>query len=274
MDFSMSRRKAKYSKAEFFTAVILLLLILMYHFPHNIFFMGVAGLLVGFYFYLLTFKRYSKDFFNIKDHLFIVSTVKYWRLKNKIILGLVLLLIIEFISELSENPVLNMIITLLTPIILLLPIGLGLHWLYKVCKFLLLNIRPSNFVEPIEDVDKMNGYEFEIYLAPIFRSYGYHVEVTKKSGDFGADLILRKSKEKTVVQAKCYAEDKKIGVDAVNEVVGSAGYHNAIKKIVITNRYFTNSAMITAKRNGVTLLNRDDLIRMINQYNNKQIKIS
>ncbi|WP_052404874.1 restriction endonuclease [Bacillus rubiinfantis] len=70
---------------------------------------------------------------------------------------------------------------------------------------------------------------------------GYHVEVTNPSGDFGGDLLLRKRKEKAVVQAKRYGEDKKVGVDAINEVVGAAGYYNATKKIVITNRYYTVS---------------------------------
>lgn len=77
-----------------------------------------------------------------------------------------------------------------------------------------------------------------------------------------------------MVQAKRYGEDKKVGVDAINEVVGAAGYYNATKKLVITNRYYTDAAKITAKRNGVIFLDRDDLIRMINQYNDAQIKPS
>ncbi|MGE7649139.1 restriction endonuclease [Peribacillus frigoritolerans] len=56
--------------------------------------------------------------------------------------------------------------------------------------------------------------------------------------------------------------------------VGATGYNNATKKIVITNRYYTDAAKITGKRNGVTLLDRDDLVRMLNQYNDAQIRFS
>ncbi|MFB7642900.1 restriction endonuclease [Peribacillus butanolivorans] len=77
-----------------------------------------------------------------------------------------------------------------------------------------------------------------------------------------------------MVQAKRYGEYKKVGVDAINEVVGAAGYYNATKKIVITNRYYTDAAKIPGKRNGVTLLDRDDLVRMLNQYTDAQIRFS
>lgn len=120
----------------------------------------------------------------------------------------------------------------------------------------------------------MSGHEFEHYLALVFRSQGYHVEVTKSSSDFGGVLLLRKRKEKAVVQAKRYGEDRKVGVDAINEEVGTAGYYNATKKMVITNRCFNEAAKTSAKRNEITLLNRDDLIRMINQYNENQIRLS
>ncbi|WP_412761208.1 restriction endonuclease [Peribacillus frigoritolerans] len=57
-------------------------------------------------------------------------------------------------------------------------------------------------------------------------------------------------------------------------MVGATGYNNATKKFVITNRYYTDAAKITGKRNGVTLLDRDDLVRMLNQYNDAQIRFS
>ena len=44
----------------------------------------------------------------------------------------------------------------------------------------------------IHDIDQMDGIQFEHYLGQLFRSQGYHVEVTRASGDFGADLVLKK----------------------------------------------------------------------------------
>lgn len=270
----MSKRRVKYTKGEYITAGIILLILAMVQYPIIVSIIVIGALLAGTYRYLLSFRRYNRNFLKIKDHLFIVSTIRYWRRRNKIILGIALYLLIVGLSDTASNPVIRLVINLIFLAVFFGSIGLGLRWLYRVCKALIYNIKPTNFIEPIEDVDKMSGHEFEHYLAPVFRSQGYHVEVTKSSGDFGGDLLLRKRKEKAVVQAKRYGEDRKVGVDAINEVVGAAGYYNATKKIVITNRYYTEAAKISAKRNGVTLLDRDDLIRMINQYNEAQIRLS
>ncbi len=56
----------------------------------------------------------------------------------------------------------------------------------------------------IDQIDAMTGREFEIYLSVLFRNLGYKVKLTKASGDYGADLILKKSGLSIVVQAKRY----------------------------------------------------------------------
>lgn len=270
----MSKRRVKYTKGEYIIVGIIFSILIMIQYPILASFIVIGALLVGTYRYLISFKRYNRDFVKVKDHLFIISTIRYWRRRNKIILGIALYLLIVVLSDTASNPVLRFVFNLLFIGIFFSSIGLGLRWLYWVCKALLFNIKPTNLIEPIEDVDKMSGLEFEHFLTPLFRSQGYNVEVTSPSGDFGGDLILKKGKEKSVVQAKRYGEKKKVGVDAINEVVGAAGYYNATKKIVITNRYYTDAAKITGKRNGVTLLDRDDLVRMLNQYNDAQIRFS
>ncbi|MFV8830520.1 restriction endonuclease [Alkalihalobacterium sp. APHAB7] len=116
-------------------------------------------------------------------------------------------------------------------------------------------LRTTNF-------DKMNGHEFEHFLAPLFRKQGYIVEVTRGSGDFGADLVLRNMKgKKTVVQAKRYSSN--IGVSAIQEIVAAKPMYKATNAIVVSNRYFTPAAEKLAKANGVKLIDRDELIRMM-----------
>ncbi len=56
----------------------------------------------------------------------------------------------------------------------------------------------------IEDVDQLDGYEFEDFLKNLFIKMGYQVEQTRLSGDQGADLVVVKFGEKTVIQAKRY----------------------------------------------------------------------
>ncbi len=56
----------------------------------------------------------------------------------------------------------------------------------------------------MDDIDEMTGIEFEVYLYHKFRKQGYKVKLTPVSGDYGADLVLKKKREKIVVQAKRY----------------------------------------------------------------------
>jgi restriction system protein len=118
-------------------------------------------------------------------------------------------------------------------------------------------------VLPIElrDIDYMDGLQFEKFLKPVFERQGYITEVTKGSGDYGADLILRKGHKKLVVQAKRYSSN--IGVSAVQQVVAAVNFYKANGAIVVTNQYFTPAAIQLAKVNGVRLIDRDELARMV-----------
>jgi hypothetical protein len=126
--------------------------------------------------------------------------------------------------------------------------------------------RPKVHSVAIEEIDKMSGTQFELFLSKLYDGLGYFSEVTPPTGDFGADVIIIKNKTKTVIQAKCYGEGQSVGVEAINEVCGGAGYWNAQKKMVITNRYFTKSAILSAERNNVRLINREDLQLLLREY--------
>jgi HJR/Mrr/RecB family endonuclease/uncharacterized protein (DUF697 family) len=113
----------------------------------------------------------------------------------------------------------------------------------------------------IDRVDRMTGEEFEEFLACCFRNVGYAVEMTPKTGDFGADLILSKAGKKTVIQAKRY--QGKVGNSAVQEVVSAVKYYGAQDAIVITNSKFTSNAHKLAQANGVQLWGREQLIDLV-----------
>lgn len=105
----------------------------------------------------------------------------------------------------------------------------------------------------------MTGIEFEEFLKAHFQSLGYRVTLTQASHDYGADLILSRNGEKTAVQAKKYSD--KVGIKAVQEISGAVGYYGADKAMVITNSYFTSSAVQLAKSNAVELWDRTQLIQ-------------
>jgi len=110
----------------------------------------------------------------------------------------------------------------------------------------------------------MDGYSFEKFLVNLYVEMGYRVEHTKLSGDQGADLIISKNGERSVVQAKKHS--KSINNKAVQEVTAAIKYYNANGGIVVTNSEFTNSAILLAYSNDISLIGREKLIRLIEKY--------
>ncbi|MEH7075145.1 restriction endonuclease [Neobacillus drentensis] len=113
----------------------------------------------------------------------------------------------------------------------------------------------------IKDIDSMDGIQFEYYLKELYLSRGYAVEVTNASGDYGADLLLKKDGKKIVVQAKRYSKD--VGIKAVQEVIGAKSYYKADEAWVVSNSYFTKAAKELAQKGSVMLVDRDTLIDFI-----------
>ncbi|MCM2287113.1 MAG: restriction endonuclease [Desulfobacula sp.] len=117
----------------------------------------------------------------------------------------------------------------------------------------------------IGDFDSLNGHQFENYLKELFLSLGYQVIRTKLSRDQGADLIIKKDDEKTVVQAKKYSGQ--VGNKAIQEIVASKKYYGAEKAMVVTTGVFTKSAMELAKSNKVELWDKNRLEESISEIN-------
>jgi HJR/Mrr/RecB family endonuclease len=109
----------------------------------------------------------------------------------------------------------------------------------------------------ILEVENMDGFEFEDFLAGLYKKAGYKVFSTPKSGDQGADLIIEKDGFKIAVQAKKYSG--KVNNKAVQEVVAAMKYYDCDKAMVITTGFFTKGATDLAERNNVTLKNKTAL---------------
>ncbi len=116
----------------------------------------------------------------------------------------------------------------------------------------------------IDEVDSYTGYEFESFLNDLFSRMGYSVEQTKLSGDQGADVVVIKFGEKTVIQAKRFQGN--VGNSAVQEIMAAISLYKAHKGMVITNSYYTSSAKELAFANNIELVDRDDLEEMIRNH--------
>lgn len=142
-----------------------------------------------------------------------------------------------------------------------------------ICSFIFLFIRNANYNKKIKasgitDIDKMSGTKFEYFLKLFFKQQGYGVQETKVTGDYGADLILRKDARKIIVQAKRYKN--RVGLKAVQETVSAIAYYGASEGWVVTNSEFTGSAIELAKANNIRLIERNELIQLMLQLNSDQ----
>jgi len=115
----------------------------------------------------------------------------------------------------------------------------------------------------MSDIDKMEGHDFEICCAKILKTIGYsQVKVTPPSGDFGADIVaVDKKNQRWVFQCKRYAS--KLGNAPIQEIVAAKSHYHAVCAGVITNSTFTIKARQLAKENNVTLIEREQLSKLI-----------
>ncbi len=106
-----------------------------------------------------------------------------------------------------------------------------------------------------EDVDLMEGHEFEYYCAELLKKCGFQgVEVTKGSGDYGVDILAEKEGVTYAIQCKCYTAP--VGVKAVQEAYAGRDYYDRMVGAVITNQYFTRPAVDAAKKLKILLWDR------------------
>ena len=117
-----------------------------------------------------------------------------------------------------------------------------------------------------ENFDLLEGHEFEYYCAEVLRKKGFiEVEVTKGSGDYGADILAEKEGVTYAIQCKCYTAP--IGVKAIQEAYAGRDYYDRMVGAVLTNQYFTTPAVEAAKKLKILLWDRGYLESMLEEEN-------
>ncbi len=100
--------------------------------------------------------------------------------------------------------------------------------------------------------EEMTGLEFEQYFSELLVKNGYtNVEVTKKTGDFGADVIANLGGVKYAFQCKYYTTP--VGFEAVYQIHAAKTMYGAHVAVVATNSVFTKPAQIAAEELKVLL---------------------
>lgn len=152
--------------------------------------------------------------------------------------------------------------------------GMGIYMIFHMLNWGYGKIRDIRILKRmaksgIRIIDKMDGYQFEVYLKALFRELGYRPEVTKRSCDYGVDVVL-KGKNRIVIQAKRYGIKNRVGIRAVQEVYAGKAYYKADEAWIVTNSYYTKQAEELAKACNVKLIDRVGLQHFINKVNPEQ----
>ena len=115
-----------------------------------------------------------------------------------------------------------------------------------------------------DELDEMEGLDFEYYCAELLRNRGLiEVEVTKSSGDYGIDILAEKEGVTYAIQCKRY--NGPVGVKAVQEAYAGRDFYDRMVGCVLTNQYFTQPAVDAAQKLKILLWDRDYLEEMIEE---------
>ncbi len=120
------------------------------------------------------------------------------------------------------------------------------------------------------DLDKnfthLSHFEFENFVGELFKKMGYDTTVTRKTGDFGVDVIARNSKDTIAIQVKQNAPGNHVGAVIVQNVLGSMWQYKANKAIIITTSDFTVQAEQQAREAPIELWDKRILHEMVREY--------
>ena len=126
------------------------------------------------------------------------------------------------------------------------------------------------------NIDQMDGFEFEHYIAELLRKHGFIVEETKKTGDGGIDLLAFSNemlyKGKYVIQCKRWSGT--IGAKEVRDLYGVVLSENANKGLFITNSFFSEQAISFSDGKNIELIDRSRLFELINNPIDKKVSIA
>jgi restriction system protein len=132
--------------------------------------------------------------------------------------------------------------------------------LYIIGALILINIllRLRRYINyKLSHVDTMTGLDFEKYVAKYLRKKGFKTQLTEKY-DLGIDTVATKDGVRYGVQVKRHKGI--VGANAVRQAVTALNIYDCDRAIIITNSYFSKTAIILARSNACFLVDRDSIL--------------
>ena len=100
----------------------------------------------------------------------------------------------------------------------------------------------------------LESWEFEEFVADVFRQYGFKADVTQRTRDGGKDII-----------AQFDSLERHVGVDVVRKLYAVMSRDRVDKGVIVTTSYFTRDAIAEASLlNGrIKLIDYNELQNLI-----------
>lgn len=118
----------------------------------------------------------------------------------------------------------------------------------------------------IDELYALSPYEFEQYVADLFRRKGYQVSLRGRSGDNGVDLLITdRQGKRAIVQCKRYR--KTISPDVVRELYGTLMHERVAHAFLVSTASISNSAREWAQGKPMTLIDGRALVQVAQTLN-------
>lgn len=117
-----------------------------------------------------------------------------------------------------------------------------------------------------EILDGLSPHQFEDFIALLFKSMGYEVTNLPYIGDYGADLLVKRSGQTVVVQVKKYGLEHSVGAPEVQKTLGSIWKYKADRAVLVTTSTFTTQAYEQANGAPIELWDRSKLKETLEQH--------
>ncbi|PCK08771.1 MAG: restriction endonuclease [Alteromonadaceae bacterium] len=115
---------------------------------------------------------------------------------------------------------------------------------------------------------KLNGYEFEYFVAHILECMGYKARVSSKSGDGGVDVIAHKDElgfEPPIIKVQCKKSTGQNGEPEVNQLLGALG-EGEYALFVNLGSYSRPARLLERNKAKLRLIDGDELVDLVLEH--------
>ena len=129
-------------------------------------------------------------------------------------------------------------------------------------------------------IEDASPTELENIIANMYKQLGYrNVEVTQPTRDSGADVIMKRKKNKYVVQVKKYSKENKVGTEDLQNLQGAKEHYRANCMKIVTTGFYSSVALDYAYRHRIEVIDGDELLNLMyrsyrirNKFYNKIVR--